>query len=305
MPRFLLVSFMLGALAVTGPARAGTLFRCVDKNGVTAFTSSQAGYRQCKLVCNFPDSPKAAAPKAAPAKGAGVGYLEFRTAAAGAEPKAAPTPAGAAPPRVTRGAVYKYTKGGVTHYTNRKPAGQNARVVFTYIESCFACNPRSAVDFDAVALNLTSYTDEVLAAAAEHGVDAALIRAIIHAESAFNPNAVSRVGAQGLMQLMPATASRFGVTSAFEPAQNIKGGVSYLKFLLKRFNGDERRVAAAYNAGEGAVDKYGGVPPYQETMVFVERVGTLRSRYHSALAPTVASSGSSAAAPVGAAGAAN
>jgi len=150
------------------------------------------------------------------------------------------------------------------------------------------CNPKSVVDFSSVALNLTSYADEVLAASAEHGVDAALIRAIIHAESAFNPNAVSRVGAQGLMQLMPATATRFGVTSAFDPADNIKGGVSYLAWLLKRFDGDERRVAAAYNAGEGAVDKYEGVPPYQETMVFVERVGQLRGRYHTAMAPQVA-----------------
>jgi hypothetical protein len=297
MPRFLLVSFMLGALAVTGPARAGTLFRCVDKNGVTAFTSSQAGYRQCKLVGNFPDSPKAAAPKAAaPAKGAGVGYLEFRTAAAGAEPKAAPTPAGAAPPRVTRGAVYKYTKGGVTHYTNRKPAGQNARVVFTYIESCFACNPRSAVDFDAVALNLTSYTDEVLAAAAEHGVDAALIRAIIHAESAFNPTALSRVGAQGLMQLMPPTAKRFGVTNAFDPQQNIQGGVKYLAWLLKRFNGNLTLAAAGYNAGEGAVDRHKGVPPYRETQHYVQRVAILADRYRGtvAAAPSASPGGLSA-----------
>jgi hypothetical protein len=309
MPKILPLLFMLGALATTGPAWSGTLYRCLDKNGVTAFTGSTAGYRQCKLVGTFPDSPKTAAKPAAGKPGAPGTTpdkrVEFRTAGAGAEPKAVPTPAGAEPPRVSRGAVYKYVKNGVTHYTNRKPAGQNARVVFTYIESCFACNPKSVVDFDSVALNLTSYTDEVAAAAAEHGVDAAFIRAIIHAESAFNPNAVSRVGAQGLMQLMPATATRFGVTSAFDPVDNIKGGVSYLAWLLKRFDGDERRVAAAYNAGEGAVDKYDGVPPYQETLVFVERVGTLRGRYHSALAPAVATTSTAAAAVPAASGAAN
>jgi soluble lytic murein transglycosylase-like protein len=310
MPTIHRLILLLGALAFHGTAWSGALYRCKDRNGVTAFTSSTTGYRQCKLVGNFAATPAPAAKPAAPgaaAKGAqspsSPARVEFRSAAGGGEPQAVPTPAGEAAPRVSRGAVYKYVRNGVTHYTNRKPAGQNARIVFTYIESCFACNPKSAVDFDSVALNLTAYSDEVQAAAAEHGVDAALIRAVIHAESAFNPNAVSRVGAQGLMQLMPATATRFGVTSAFDPTDNIKGGVSYLAWLLKRFNGDERRVAAAYNAGEGAVDKYDGVPPYQETRVFVERVGTLRSRYQSAMATAVASAAPAAAAAAAPAGA--
>jgi soluble lytic murein transglycosylase-like protein len=184
----------------------------------------------------------------------------------------------------------------VTHYTNRRPAGQRASVLFTYIETCFACSASSSVDFNSVGLNLDAYRDEVLAAAATHGVDAALIRAIIHAESAFNANAVSRVGAQGLMQLMPDTALRFGVTEAFVPSENIKAGVSYLAWLLKRFEGDVTRVAAAYNSGEGAVDRYGGIPPYAETMMFVERVGILHGRYSSALAAaTPASIGTAAA----------
>ena len=87
-------------------------------------------------------------------------------------------------------------------------------------------------------------------------MDEAIVRAIIHAESAYNPNALSRVGAQGLMQLMPATARRFGVGDAFDASQNISGGVQYLAWLLKRFNGDLTLAAAGYNAGEGAVDKY-------------------------------------------------
>ena len=290
----LIFRFLLTLLACTaaGEAWAGTLYRCVGKDGVTAFTSSRAGYSQCKLVGNFPAPPKtttAAAKPAAAAVGAASvptsRQVEFRTATGTAEPKAVPTPAGAKP-KVSRGAVYKYVKGGVTHYTNRQPAGQRVQVLFTYIETCFACSAAPGMDFNSVGLNLTAYADEVRAAATLHGVDAALVRAIIHAESAFNPNAVSRVGAQGLMQLMPATASRFGVSAAFEPTENIKGGVSYLAWLSKRFNGDITRVAAGYNAGEGAVDKYDGVPPYQETLRYVERVGILHGRYQAEMAAT-------------------
>jgi len=301
---------LLALLAVIGASEAwaGTLYRCVGKDGVTAFTSSRAGYSQCKLVGNFPASPKTA-PVAAKPAGPAVGsasvpasrQVEFRTATGTAEPKAVPTPTGAKP-KVSRGAVYKYVKGGVTHYTNRQPAGQRVQVLFTYIETCFACSPAPGLDFNSVGLNLTAYADEVRAAAVLHGVDAALVRAIIHAESAFNPNAVSRVGAQGLMQLMPATASRFGVSAAFEPTENIKGGVSYLAWLSKRFNGDITRMAAGYNAGEGAVDKYDGVPPYQETLRYVERVGILHGRYQAEMAATTATA---ATAPAPGAGAAN
>ena len=111
-----------------------------------------------------------------------------------------------------------------------------------------------------------------------------LPRAIIHAESSFNPRAVSRVGAQGLMQLMPATAERFGVSDAFDAGQNIRGGVQYLAWLLKRFDGNLTLAAAGYNAGEGAVDKYDGVPPYKETQRYVQRVGLLADRYRGNLA---------------------
>ena len=128
-------------------------------------------------------------------------------------------------------------------------------------------------------MNTDAYRNEIAAAANEFGVDEAVVRAIIHAESAFNPNALSRVGAQGLMQLMPATAKRFGVGNAFEPSQNIRGGVRYLAWLLKRFKGDLTLAAAGYNAGEGAVDKYRGVPPYSETQRYVVRVAQLAERY--------------------------
>jgi len=128
-------------------------------------------------------------------------------------------------------------------------------------------------------LNREAYNDTILAMANEKAVDPALVRAVIHAESSFNPTAVSRTGAMGLMQLMPGTAARFGVGNAFDPQENIRGGVTYLRFLLDKFDGDVRLAAAGYNAGEGAVMKYGGVPPYNETTEYVARVLDLHGQY--------------------------
>ena len=98
------------------------------------------------------------------------------------------------------------------------------------------------------------------------------MKAIMHTESSFNPKARSPVGAQGLMQLMPATAQRFGVTNAWDPAQNIEGSAKYLKYLTKRFSGKKENILAGYNAGEGNVDKYGGIPPFKETQNYVVKV---------------------------------
>ena len=99
-----------------------------------------------------------------------------------------------------------------------------------------------------------------------------LIKAVITAESCFKTKAISRAGAQGLMQLIPATAKRFGVKNSYKPKQNIHGGVQYLRFLLDRYEGDLPKTIAAYNAGEGAVDKYKGIPPYEETQQYVKNV---------------------------------
>ncbi len=104
------------------------------------------------------------------------------------------------------------------------------------------------------------------------GVDKALIKAVILNESGFNPNATSATNAQGLMQLEPATAAGLGVADSYDPEQNVRGGTRYLKALLERFHGDLRLAVAAYNAGPGAVEKYGGVPPYVETQRYVGNV---------------------------------
>jgi soluble lytic murein transglycosylase-like protein len=115
--------------------------------------------------------------------------------------------------------------------------------------------------------------------AGSQNVDPALVKAIIANESGFNANATSNVGAQGLMQLMPGTAQGLGVTDAYDPAQNVAGGTKYIKGLLDRFNGDVRLAVAAYNAGPGAVEKYGGIPPYAETQNYVQNVLASYAKY--------------------------
>ena len=118
----------------------------------------------------------------------------------------------------------------------------------------------------------TAYDTQIQAAAAKYGVDAGLLKGLIRAESNFNPNAKSPAGAMGLTQLMPGTAQSLGVTNPLDPAQAIDGGAKYLSQQLKTFGGDVEKTLAAYNAGPGAVQKYGGVPPYAETQAYVKRV---------------------------------
>jgi soluble lytic murein transglycosylase len=118
----------------------------------------------------------------------------------------------------------------------------------------------------------TAY-DEVIAREAKRwNIDASFVSALIRAESNYEPMAVSRKGARGLMQLMPATARRLSVRRPFDPASNVRGGVQYLRELVDRFGDRPDLVLAAYNAGEGAVETYGGVPPYRETVAYVSRI---------------------------------
>ena len=129
--------------------------------------------------------------------------------------------------------------------------------------------------------NKNAFDHIIKHAASQHGISEGLIKAVMHTESGFNVNARSPVGAQGLMQLMPATARRFNVSNAFDPQQNIMAGAKYLAWLTKRFNGNTSLVLASYNAGEGNVAKYGGNPPFKETQDYVRRVSSRFSNLYS------------------------
>jgi soluble lytic murein transglycosylase-like protein len=229
-----------------------------------------------------------------PASGAPQGSWDYHEAAAAASLSSTASAAD----RVLRGAVYRVVRGdGSVEYTNVPPAGRPGRAItmlFTYLATCVACNLHSPIDWNHVRLNVDAYAQTIRAASIESGVDEAFLRAIIHAESAFNPRALSLKGAQGLMQLMPGTAGDMGVHDAFDAEQNIRGGARYLAMLLRNFNGSEQLAAAAYNAGAGAVQRYKGVPPYAETQVYVQRVGVLRKRYSELAHAPLASVGATA-----------
>jgi len=286
-------AILFALLFLSGPAMAGTVYRCVGADGIPNYSSKRVSDAVCKPVAHSQDrvsnfssrtvTPPVPAPTAAPTASTATGQVVFQATPGGTAPPVVPK--AAAGTRVLAGSVYRYEKDGVTHYTNVRPRGvPSAKMLFSYVETCYACGVLPGVDFGRIALNTSAYSTEIRAAAQEYGVEEAIVRAIIHAESAYRPNAVSRAGARGLMQLIPATASRFGVNDVFDPGQNIHGGVKYLAFLLKRYNSNLSLAAAGYNAGEGAVDKYGGVPPYSETQRYVQRVGQLADRYRSALA---------------------
>lgn len=178
--------------------------------------------------------------------------------------------------------IYKYrNKLGVLSFSDQKPRGNLNFEVMRF--DCFACKAQPGVNWQTTPLNLQSYRDQTRTLSRITGVDEALIRAVIHAESAFNAQAISSKGATGLMQLMPATAADLGVENRLDPGENIAGGSRYLEQLLALYEGDERLATAAYNAGPGAVSRYSGIPPYTETQNYVSRVQILRRRYALAL----------------------
>jgi len=317
-----ILGLLLAITLPVAPASAGTVYKCVGSDGVPSYVSKRPAGATCSVVGSFsnarrraaaPRSPSAPAAATAKAMSPAPGLARVAPVAAPGIPDAAApatsasaidaslaskaiTPAplpmaspGKPPRRVVSGQVYSYMQDGVRHYTSARPTQmasvQGLRTIrYSYIETCYACALNPGVNFGSVRLNTSAYSTEIAAAAREFGVDEAVVRAIIHAESAYNPTALSRAGAQGLMQLMPATARRFGVSDSFDASQNIRGGVQYLSWLLKRFNGNLQLAAAGYNAGEGAVDRHGGVPPYSETQRYVQRVGVLADRYRGALA---------------------
>ena len=179
--------------------------------------------------------------------------------------------------------VYKWVdENGIVSFSNiAPPTNQNYQVLKF---PCYASDPKCrSVSWEKIPLNTHAFQNEIKAAAQYSAVEESLIRAIIHAESAYQPDAQSPKGAQGLMQLMPATQQQLEVSDPFNPALNIGGGTRYLSDLLLEFNGDIALTAAAYNAGSGAVRKYGGVPPFEETQEYVRRVRILYRRYQKVL----------------------
>jgi hypothetical protein len=199
--------------------------------------------------------------------------------------------------------IYQFKdSNGTTLLTNKKKAEYNHLKVVkaTYypdsnIHSYSNWGSSEASVLPSYSRNKNAFDQLIRQAAQQHGISEGLIKAVMHTESGFNINARSPVGAQGLMQLMPATARRFNVSNAYDPQQNIFGGAKYLSWLLKRFNGNTQYAIAAYNAGEGNVDKYGGIPPFRETRDYVRRV---TSRYQNLYASSLGStSNASSASP--------
>ena len=179
--------------------------------------------------------------------------------------------------------VYKWVdENGIINYSNTAPPTDHDFSVLNF--PCYASDPKCrSVAWEKVPLNIRSFAAVIRDASVSNAVDESLIRAIIHAESAYQVEAQSPKGAQGLMQLMPDTQAELDVGDPFDPAENIRGGARYLAQLLTEFDGDVELAAAAYNAGPSAVYRYGGVPPFEETREYVRRIRILQRRYAQAL----------------------
>lgn len=302
MRRFSLLILLFGWAAT---ANAGNLYRCIGSDGISNYTNKKIAGSACVVVAKTAPQTYSAPPPSVPAVAAAAPASSSDKAAsapttanaattltAASSPTTKTAPAASAPKflRMAQSTTYSYIdENGIKNFSSRRPKGVSNVVaikteyaVFSQ-PTCYACGIPTSVSFGALRLNTNAYAAEIKAASQAYGVEEAIVRAIIHAESAYRPHVQSHKGAQGLMQLIPATARRFGVNDSFDPAQNINGGVQYLSWLLRRYQQDLTLAAAAYNAGEGAVDRYGGVPPYKETRLYVARVGQLAERYRKAL----------------------
>src|SRR6185369_5961609 len=176
-----------------------------------------------------------------------------------------------------RADIYRYEDPeGTLHFTDA-PTDSRFKVFMRDIKKDHKL--RTAFKLPGFARNPAEFEPIISSCSRQYGVDSSLVKAVIHAESGYNPSAVSPKGAQGLMQLMPKTAQGLKVADSLNPSDNIRGGVRYLKFLLDTFKGDESLALAAYNSGLGSVAKYGGIPPYQETRNYVTKVLSYRNNY--------------------------
>jgi hypothetical protein len=237
------------ALPIALPAHARTVYRCVRDGTVSLSTAPEPG-SQC--VANHIDDDAAKVPNL-------WGNLG-----------------------VVKGTLYERQQDGKTVYGTRKLPGSVPVLAFTV-----QTPPGSPAHVGLGHLGppqLNRFSAEFRAAARRTGVEDAMLRAFAHAESGFDAKAISSKGAQGVMQLMPEVAREYAVDDPFSPAQSIDGGARHLKQLSRRYKGDLDLVAAAYNAGIGTVTQYKGVPPYRETIEYVEKVQALYDRYKTALA---------------------
>ncbi len=174
--------------------------------------------------------------------------------------------------------IYRYEdEDGIVHFTDA-PTDKRFKIFMRDLKKDKEL--RTKLKY-ASSVNPAEYDQIIKACSEKYGVSASLVKAVIHAESGYNPNAVSSKGASGLMQLMPGTAKSLKVADRFNPKDNVEGGVKYLRFLLDTFRGDVSLALAAYNAGLGKVAKYGGIPPYNETRTYVNRVLSYMQTYQS------------------------
>ena len=172
--------------------------------------------------------------------------------------------------------IYRYEDDeGIVHFTDA-PTDRRFKIFMRDLKKDKQLRTKLQL---ASSVNPAEYEQIISSCATKYGVNACLIKAVIHAESGYNPNAVSRKGASGLMQLMPGTARSLKVSNSFDPKDNVEGGVRYLRFLLDTFRGDVPLAVAAYNAGLNKVAKYGGIPPYNETRTYVNRVLSYMQSY--------------------------
>jgi hypothetical protein len=173
--------------------------------------------------------------------------------------------------------IYKYEdQEGVLHFTDA-PTDRRFKVYMRDIKRDRKL--RTTFRLTDCARDPREFETIISSCSLQYGVDKSLVKAVIQAESGYNPNALSRKGAAGLMQLMPKTAQDLKVANSFDPSENIRGGVRYLKFLLDTFKGDVPLALAAYNAGLSKVARYGGIPPYEETRNYVGKVLSYRQTF--------------------------